>query len=78
MVGSGSWGYGRKTVGKTFSCETHVIECRVVGGWKGWKNITIFLKIWGKWLENHVQITEFWLDFFLLVSGNPVTTLSPP
>ena len=72
MVGSGSWGYTRKTVGNTFSSETHVIECQVIGGWKGWKKITVYWKIWGKWLENHIQIAEFWLEFFLMVCGNPV------
>ena len=72
MVGSGSWGYSRKTVGNTFSSETHVIECQVIGGWKGWKKITVYWKIWGNWLENHIQIAEFWLEFFLMVCGNPV------
>ena len=41
-----------------------VIECQVVGGWKGWKKITIYWKIWEKWLENHIQIAQFWLEFF--------------
>ena len=49
-----------------------VIECQVVGGWKGWKKITIYWKIWEKWLENHIQIAQFWLEFFLNVCGNPV------
>ena len=53
-----------------------MIECKVVGGWKGWKKITIYWKIWGKWLENHIQIAEFWLEFFLMVCGNPVIVAS--
>ena len=75
MVGRGSFGYSRKTVGNTFSSETHVIECQVIGGWKGWKKITVYWKIWGNWLENHIQIAELWLEFFLMVCGNPVTVL---
>ena len=59
-------------MGNTFSSETHVIECQVIGGWKGWKKIIVYWKIWGKWLENHIQIAEFWLEFFLMVCGNPV------
>ena len=59
-------------MGNTLSSETHVIECQVIGGWKGWKKITVYWKIWGKWLENHIQIAEFWLEFFLMVCGNPV------
>ena len=59
-------------MGNTFTSVAHVIECQLVGGWKGWKKITIYWKIWGKWLENHIQIAEFWLESFLFVCGNPV------
>ena len=72
MVGSGSWGYSRKTVGNTFSSETHVIECQVIGGWKGWKMITILSNDSAKRLGKHHQFDIFWLVFVFHCSGNPV------
>ena len=40
-------------------------------GWKGWKTFTFVGQISGKRIENIPQINGFWLDFFLLTTGNP-------
>ena len=43
-----------------------------IGGWKGWKMITILFDISAKRLEKHHQFNIIWLVLLFHCSGNPV------